>query len=289
MVVKYCDAACQRNHWPTHKKQCKLRAAELRDEALFRDPPPKEDCPICFLPIPGHLFSSASLPPATISSVPIYDFANEHVEFAGRRPEEYYACCGKNICMGCIHSFCKSGNIRKCPFCNSERNRNAPFEEYIEQVRKRVEANDPGAICMLAECYQFGRPGIARDEEKAMELYARAADLGSSFAHCHLGLYYNQRGDLKKETYHYEAAAMAGHNSARSILGTMESESGNMGRAVKHWSIAASAGDYGTMHTLIAFFKMGYVSRESIDSTLAAYNTSCVEMRSEARDAYIRF
>ena len=82
---------------------------------------------------------------------------------------------------------------------------------------------------------------------------------------------------------------MAGHNSARSILGTLESESGNMGRAVKHWSIAASAGDYGTMHTLITFLKMGYVSRESIDSTLAAYNTSCVEMRSEGRDAYISF
>ena len=61
-----------------------------------------------------------------------------------------------------------------------------------------------------------------------------------------------------------------------------------MDRAVKHWSIAASAGDYEAMHTLITFFKMDYVSQESIDSTLAAYNTSCAEMRSEARDAYIR-
>jgi TPR repeat protein len=119
-----------------------------------------------------------------------------------------------------------------------------------------------------------------------MELYARAADLGSSYAHCHLGLYYNQRGDLKKEKYHYEAGAMAGHETARSTLGTMEAESGNMDRAVKHWSNAASAGHYPAMHTLITFFKMDYVSRESIDSTLAAYNTSCVEMRSEARDAY---
>ena len=31
-----------------------------------------------------------------------------------------------------------------------------------------------------------------------------------------------------------------------------------------------------------------FVSRESINSTLAAYNNSCVEMRSEARDAYIQ-
>lgn len=30
----------------------KGRAAELRDEALFMPMPPKEDCPISFLPIP---------------------------------------------------------------------------------------------------------------------------------------------------------------------------------------------------------------------------------------------
>ena len=82
---------------------------------------------------------------------------------------------------------------------------------------------------------------------------------------------------------------MAGHETARSTLGTMEAESGNMDRAVKHWSIAALAGHYPAMHTLITFFKMDYVSQESIDLTLAAYNTSCVEMRSEARDAYTVF
>jgi len=71
MLVKYCDASCQRNHWPTHKAACKLRAAELRDEALFKDPPPKEDCPICFLPMPSKLIHCVSLPYATVLSVPI--------------------------------------------------------------------------------------------------------------------------------------------------------------------------------------------------------------------------
>ena len=40
-------------------------------------------------------------------------------------------------------------------------------------------------------------------------------------------------------------------------------------------------------HLRIAFEK-GQLSRESIDSVLTAYNSSCVEMRSEARDASIR-
>jgi hypothetical protein len=79
MQVKYCNAVCQKKHWPMHKAACKLCAAELRDEALFKDPPAKEDCPICFLPMPNKLISCVSLPPATILSVPIYDFAQANV------------------------------------------------------------------------------------------------------------------------------------------------------------------------------------------------------------------
>ena len=34
-LVKYCNATCQKEHRPRHKKECKKRAAELFDEALF--------------------------------------------------------------------------------------------------------------------------------------------------------------------------------------------------------------------------------------------------------------
>ena len=44
--------------------------------ALFKDPPPKEDCPIFFLPMPARLLSCVSLPNATRSSVSIYDFGH---------------------------------------------------------------------------------------------------------------------------------------------------------------------------------------------------------------------
>ena len=81
---------------------------------------------------------------------------------------------------------------------------------------------------------------------------------------------------------------MAGHEMARYNLGVMECNSGKMEQAVKHWNIAASAGCYDAMHEMRTCFEQGLVSRESIDSTLAAYNASSAEMRSEARDAYIR-
>ena len=159
---------------------------------------------------------------------------------------------------------------------------------------KRVEANDPNLIYELANHHHTkGLRGSQEDREKAKELWTQAAKLGSSRAHIQLGLCY--KGDLKKAKLHFEFA-MAGHEVAREMMGLMEGISGNMERsiqhclerAVKHLTIAASAGNYSAMHEFIKEFKRGYVNRESIDSTLTAYNNSCKEMRSEARDAYIK-
>jgi tetratricopeptide (TPR) repeat protein len=225
-----------------------------------------------------------SLPPATILSVPIHDLATANVELADEDTEIYYPCCGKSICEGCIHSFRESGNDEKCPFCNSEINKSD--EEKVEEVMKRVEANDPASICILAD-YLRGRRGVEQDHAKAMELFNRAADLGFSKAHSHLAGIYDEGGDIKKAKFHLEAAAMAGHEVARHNIGVMEYESGNIERAIKHWTIAASAGYYKAMFLLNICFEKGLVSRESIDSTLAAYNNSCAEMKSEARDACI--
>ena len=85
-----------------HKIECRRRAAELRDEALFKDPPPKEDCPICFLPMP------------TRSICDYIIRTNQRFSrmggLADKDMEEYFTCCGKSICGGCIHSFGKTGN-----------------------------------------------------------------------------------------------------------------------------------------------------------------------------------
>ena len=143
----------------------------MRDEALFRDPPPKEDCPICFLPMPERLFSCASLPPATRLSVPIYDFAEVYENEA---MTEYYVCCGKRpfVKDACTPS------VR----LDSDRS-SKTIEDKVEDNLKRVEANDAASICLLAHDYNLGRAGFQQDKTKAMELYVRAADLGHSQAH----------------------------------------------------------------------------------------------------------
>jgi TPR repeat protein len=153
---------------------------------------------------------------------------------------------------------------------------------------KRVEANDAGAIYVLGNYYYHGSQGLRHDLARALELYARAAELGSSKAHYNLGYFYDEGGDLKKAKFHWEAAAMAGDDAARNNLGIMEAKSGNMERAMKHWIISASAGSYYAMRNLLVHFKQGVVSRDEMDSTLTAYNNACAEMRSEARDAFIR-
>ena len=193
---------------------------------------------------------------------------------------------GKIICGGCIHSCRESGNDDKCPFCNSEGGKTD--EERVEQIMKRVAANDAASISLLTNSYHHGLNGFQQDQTRAMELYARAAELGCSKAHYNLGNIYHDGGDKKKAKFHWEAAAMAGHEVARYNIACCEFESGNIDRAVKHWTIAASAGHYIAMHLVRLCFEKGHVSRESINSTLAAYNASCTEMRSEARDAYIR-
>jgi TPR repeat protein len=173
------------------------------------------------------------------------------------------------------------------PFCNADRS-SKTREENNEDLMKRVEANDPGAIYFLANSYQHGFNGLQQDQTKAKELYTRAAGLGYIMAHNQLGGIYDEGGNLKKAKFHLEAAAMAGYDVARYNIGCMESYSGNMERAIKHFTIAASGGEFCAMDQLSILFEKGAVSIESIDSTLAAYNKSCAKMRSEARDACIQ-
>ena len=137
-----------------------------------------------------------------------------------------------------------------------------------------MEINDSASIYLLVDSCYKGARGVQQDHAKAMKLYARSGELGLSKAHYYLGLHYSYGGDLKKAKFHNEAAAMAGHELARFNLGCFEAQSRNIERAIKHWTIAASAGEFNAMHILIKYVEKGFISRESIDSTLAAYNNS---------------
>ena len=255
--INYCSVTCQRRHWPRHKNECKQRAARLHDKSLFKQPPPKDDCPICFLPMP----------------------------FACHEMAARFSCCGKIVCKGCDYSCLISRNL-KCPFCNADKIQ--LVEISLEQTKKRVEANDANSIWQLGGYYGMGAFGLQKDRKKANELYTRAAELGSFSAHYQIGWVYEDglgvEKDVKKAIHHYELAAMAGHELARCRLGVIEYKFGNVERAIKHFMISASAGWSQAMEAIKFLFKKRHVKRDLYELTLQAYNDSCAEMRSKARE-----
>jgi hypothetical protein len=162
---------------------------------------------------------------------------------------------------------------------------NKTDDERVQELMKRVEVNDAGAMTVLGSNYYHGQLGLQHDWARAMELWKQAGILGSHA----LGNMYHEGGNSKKEKFHYEAAAMAGHEVARLNLGAIEMKSRNSQRAVKHWTIAASTGNHTAMKNILIAYNQGHgISRHEIDLTLTAYNNACAEMRSKARDAFIR-
>ena len=95
-----------------------------------------------------------------------------------------------------MYSFAQTGNDDKCPFCNSEQERKT-LEERVEELMRRVGANDAASICLLADSYFHGLNGFQQDHAKAIGLYPRAADLGCIKAHNQLGGIYSKGGYLK--------------------------------------------------------------------------------------------
>lgn len=125
---------------------------------LFKDPPAKEECPICFLPMPTKLIDCMSLLDVTILSIPIFNFAAANMELAEESTKAHYSCCGKDICRVCMHSLCMSRNMGNCLFCNATTSKT--LVEKVAELTRQVEVNDPSTICMLANSYRLGINGF---------------------------------------------------------------------------------------------------------------------------------
>ena len=269
-MVKYCNRDCQIAHRPQHKKECKKRAAELHDEneKLFKQPPPlHEDCPICFLRLP------------TLHS--------------GYR---YQSCCGKVICSGCIHApiYDNQGNEvdnEKCPFCR------IPFhdskEELLERLNKRMQTDDPIAIFNHGVSYRDGTCGFPQNNDKAFELWHRAAELGRSDAYANIGYAYDVgKGvevDKKKAIHYYELAAIGGDTQARNNLGYWEVKAGNFDRALKHWIIAVGGGSSKSLKDIQTMYSNGDATKEDYTKALQIYQEYLGEIKSKQRDEAAAF
>ncbi len=262
-LVKYCSVECQKNHRPQHKKACKKRAAEVRDDHLFKQPDESYlgECPICCLPLP-------------------LDITKFMVN----------SCCCKRICKGCSHANKKreieQGLEHKCPYCREP----VPTtdEEGVQNEMKRAKANDPIAVCRMGNnCCSEG------DFEGAFEYCTKAAKLGDMNAHYNLSVMYrNGEGaekDEKKELHHLEEAAIGGHPDARYNLGNHEGKSGRYERAAKHFIIAANLGDDGALEQVKKDFVDGYASKEDYEAALRGHQAAVDAAKSEQREEAYTF
>ncbi|EJK69745.1 hypothetical protein THAOC_08966 [Thalassiosira oceanica] len=258
-LVKYCGVDCQRAHRKQHKKACKQRAAELKDEQLYkgRERPEGDFCPICTLPIPIPMGDNSSFNP----------------------------CCMKRICNGCSLAASKRG-MDGCVFCRTPfANNNA---DLLAMIRARVKKKDPEAMNHLGEKHWGGGLGLQKDSRKAVELYAKAAELGSIHALFNLGNAYENGDGVQQDTVKaaefYEEAAMQGWVEARHNLAGCEVRKGNSDRAVRHLLISAKMGDKDSVDNIKRAFKAGVATKEHYAEALKGYQDAVEEMKSYDRD-----
>ena len=257
-LVRYCGVQCQKDHRPKHKRACKKRAAELRDEILFKQPESSYlgDCPICCLPLPIDATESTMM-----------------------------ACCCKKICNGCEYA----NQIRErdekldhtCPFCRHPLPKSE--EEGNRNVMTRIEANDPAAIRHMGR-ERWGEG----DYDGAFEYWTKAAGLGNIDSHYQLSVVYREglgvEKDEKREVYHLEEAAIGGHAGARHNLACFEWENGRHDRALQHWIVAAKLGDENSVDTLKDAYRKGHVRKEDFASALRAHQAAVNATKSPLRE-----
>jgi hypothetical protein len=236
------------------------RAAELHDEALFKQPPRPDDCPICFLLLP------------------------ESEEGTG---QTYMTCCGKTICSGCCYAVARHGE-NVCPFCRAP---TADSAGYVKRLHNRIKCNDASAFFMLGHMNFYGHRelNVAQDQAKGVKLWQRAGDLGVARAYCSIAYAYREglgvSKDKTKARHYYELAAMGGNVRARHNLGCSEAVVDNMKNAIKHWIIAAGSGSINSLYNVQHYLlNGGFATKSDYERALRAYQQHLNEVRSVQRD-----
>ena len=146
------------------------------------------------------------------------------------------------------------------------------MKEMELNVMKRVEANDP-----VAMCHKGKMCNIDGDYDGALNICRRQLDW-AMWKRIILSVMYDEgqgvQKDEKKRVHHLEQAAIGGHPEARYNLGCAEADSDSNERAMKHWIIAANLGDDDTLKNVKRGYKNGLVSKEDFASALRAHQAA---------------
>jgi len=264
-LVKYCNRECQLAHRPQHKKECKKRAAELHEEALFKERP-REKCP-------GYSVLGT-------------------VEHKLQKNE------GGKLCVICKTPAASSNEEDMMRIKEHADMGNAQAVHLLG-----VEYSREGNMSKAHELWvRAGRLGCSEAyNELANSMNPIHDEYNEGGANKRLGV----KMDLKKAKYYYELAAIMGDVQARYFLGLLEGRETNsdVGEytfealeaklrhrepAVKHFELAARAGHEEAMDQLRKIHNRQAMvetfSNEEYADIVRAYTKSRDEMKSDDRE-----
>ena len=237
---------------------------ELEGADLFAPLPPTEDCPICLVPLSRVGLNS-----------------------------NYWACCGKLICVGC-----NGLGIRQktCPFCRELR---PDKEQYVRQLEARALKNDHNALRNLGVSFSKGKGGLPKDDLKALDCWIQAVELGSPGACANIAISYFKGWGVsenrERQNLFNIVGALRGSFIGRHNIGWSEYGSGNHEIGIRHWKIAAEGGSQMSLNELRKIYNNAdgkmrpgkeFISKECMDRLYRVCHDAQEEVKSEEREKH---
>ena len=246
-----------------------------KDLELWNKPcPPKDDCPLCMIPLP----------------------LND--EFT------YWDCCGQTTCRACDLESRRARHMTNaereekelppleevCPFCRAVawKDDEISHASRKQRLEERGQNGDMEAAYMLGSNYLFGEHGLEINQERALGFIHQAANAGSTAALSILGRMcawgdYGMVVNRQIGHVHFEKGARHGSADAHYCLGLVEEENGDVDLSIKHHAIAAEAGDSYSMEELWRYFYTGKLTKQKLEEILRRHQEAVGEMDSEER------
>jgi len=246
---------------PEQKNLAIAAAANRTNDSLKEwSPPPRDECPICFVPLPIDDNSTS-----------------------------YRPCCGMIVCKGCIadqvQMFIRdSGDemqeemikaLNQCMFCRTNM-----YGKSDELNRAAAENNRPEGMFRVGLLYLADE-----NNQEGMKWLKRATVLGCGKAAEKIGDILLEDDNETQARFYFNKAAELGRVQSFVKLGSIDLNRGNITTAMDNYRKAATCGV--NSKSLVQVLKRGfiakYITREEYFSTLYKHYKANDEMNSESR------
>lgn len=238
--------------------------------------PDREECPICFLPLPLNDMQ-----------------------------QSFFSCCGRYICGGCNFTQLEAGGeydnsrtrapkVVSCAFCREPVKGDRTAEYYVAKETKYANAGRADAMCQIGSYYKDGLMGMQKDASKAVIWFRRAAEANNAkgaamLAQCFLFGHGVEKDDEQALEY-FEKAAHLGEYRAFVNIGVIHWGRGDVEEAMLSYRKAAMCGvvNESLFRNLREGYQAGYITKNEYLHTLREHQSAVEGFKSESRERCIQ-